>query len=236
MAHAGLLPGTPSISLHMQPKCDICILGKQTKTSVPKVREAGHRAREKLQIVWIDLAGPMNVQSYRGNKYIMDLVNDYTNMPWSIPLKSKADAFIALQAWEKERELETGKKVGTYCTGHDGELKNHQMREWLASTGTKHEYGAPYMSKHMGRVERMHRTLLGKARTMRLAARCLDSLWDEFYLTAAHLHAKTATKSLSGKTPFKLWYDQIPDYLYMREIRCRAFVLVLHQHNPKINT
>lgn len=235
MARNGLLPGTPSTSLLAQPKCDVCILGKQTKTSVPKVREEGRRAVKRLQIVWIDLAGPMHVQSYAGNKYIMDLVDDYTNMPWSIPLKSKADAFAALQAWERERELETGTKIGTYRTGHDGELKNNQVKEWLASTGTKHEYGAPYTSQHMGRVERMHRTLQGKARTMRLAAKCPDSLWDEFYLTATHLHAKTITKSLNGKTPFELWHGRSPDYSYMREIGCRAFVLILHQHNPKIN-
>lgn len=70
---------------------------------------------------------------------------------------------------------------------------------------------------------------------MRLAAKCPESLWDEFYLTAAHLHAKTATKSLQGRIPFELWYKRVPNYMYIREIGCCAFVLTLDHHNPKLN-
>ena len=96
-------------------------------TPVCKEQEEGHRAMQRLQIIWIDLAGPMSVQSHTGNKYIMDLVDNYTNMPWSIPLKSKSNTFTALQIWQKAREHKTVQKVETDCTGHDSELKSHQM-------------------------------------------------------------------------------------------------------------
>lgn len=86
----------------------------------------------------------MNVQSYAGNKYIIDLVDDYTNMSWSILLKLKADVFAVLQAWKKIRELETGEKIGIYHTGHDGELKNYYVESWLNSKGMKYKYGALY--------------------------------------------------------------------------------------------
>lgn len=175
------------------------------------------------------------MQSHTGNRYIMDLVNDYTNMPWSIPLKSKDEALTALQSWERARELETGERVGTYCTGDDSKLKNHQMEKWLDTTGTRQQLRAPYTLQHMGRVKHMHQTLQGKARTMRLAAKCPDSLWNEFYLTASHLHQKTPMKSLKRATPFQLWYGCILDYSYMREIGCRAFVLTQNQYNVKLN-
>lgn len=122
MACNDLLTDMPSSSLTMQPKCDICILGKQTKTLVCKVWEEGRRAVERLQTVWIELAGPMNVQLYTRNKYTMDLVDNYMNMPWAIPLKSKSDVFAALQIWQKACKLEMGRKVGIYYMGHDGEL------------------------------------------------------------------------------------------------------------------
>lgn len=51
MACAGMLEGMPHASLHAQPKCDLCILGKQTKLPVPKVREEGRRATRVLEIV-----------------------------------------------------------------------------------------------------------------------------------------------------------------------------------------
>ncbi|KIJ25138.1 hypothetical protein M422DRAFT_193814, partial [Sphaerobolus stellatus SS14] len=72
----------------------------------------------------------------------------------------------------------------------------------------------------------MHRTLMSKSRTMRIYAGLPPFLWDEFYLTASHLHVKTITRSLDGRTPWELWYGRLPDYSYMREIGCRAFVLI----------
>lgn len=80
----------------------------------------------------------------------------------------------------------------------------------------------------------MHHMLMEKAWTMHIAAGCPAYLWDEFYLMAVHLHEKTIMKSLNGTTPFKLWHNQKPDYSYMHEIGCHAFVLIQNTHNPKI--
>ncbi|KDR74044.1 hypothetical protein GALMADRAFT_50842, partial [Galerina marginata CBS 339.88] len=54
---------------------------------------------------------------------------------------------------------------GLYYTDN-GELKSDVMEEWLLSRGTDQRFTAPYTSAHIGRVERMHRTLMGKARAM----------------------------------------------------------------------
>jgi Reverse transcriptase (RNA-dependent DNA polymerase)/GAG-pre-integrase domain/gag-polypeptide of LTR copia-type len=235
MARKGMIKGMPSSTSNAPPKCDSCILGKQTKTPVPKKREEGigHRASRKLEKVWVDLIGPMAVTSRTGNKYMMDIVDDYTSHPWSIPLKTKSDAFRYLKGWELAREKETGLQVGTYITD-GGELKSDEMAKWLESRGIAHLFTAPYTSAHIGRVERMHRTLMGKARTMKTYANLPDFLWDELYLTAAHLTAKTITRSLGDITPFEKWFDRKPDYSYMREIGCKAFVLIQNKHNPKV--
>lgn len=163
----------------------------------------------------------------------MNIVDDYSSFPWSVPLKTKDQAYPALKAWQLTRENETGLKVGTYRTDN-GELKSSEMNDWLKTRGTNHQFSAPHTSAHIGRVERMHRTLMAKARTMRIYAQLPPFLWDELYLTASHLQAKTTTRSLLDKTPFELWYNKKPDYSYMREIGCRAFVLIQNKHNPKI--
>jgi hypothetical protein len=168
MVKSGLIEGAGSHSLHNIAKCDVCILGKQTKTPIPKVRGGngeGNRATRRLEKVWVDLTGPMDIKSRIGNLYIMNLVDDYSSFPWSIPLKRKSDALPQLQAWQHARELETGLQVKTYRTDN-GELKSKEMANWLATKGTTHEFTAPHTSAHIGRVERMHRTLMAKARTM----------------------------------------------------------------------
>ncbi|KAG1874863.1 hypothetical protein F4604DRAFT_1513831, partial [Suillus subluteus] len=84
------------------PICDTCILGKQTKSSIPKVC-AGVRATRRLGIVHVDLMEHPDVVLAAGNKYILDIIDDFLSYTWSIPLSAKSDAFPALQAWEKAR-------------------------------------------------------------------------------------------------------------------------------------
>ena len=102
MAKKGTLTGAPVVSTLKPPKCESCVLGKQMKTPVPKKHEEGpgHRATRKLEKVWVDLSGPHAIQSHTGNSYIMDIVDNYTSFPWSIPLRNKDDSFSELKAWE----------------------------------------------------------------------------------------------------------------------------------------
>jgi hypothetical protein len=72
-----------------------------------------------------------------------------------------------------------------------------------------------------------------KTCSMRSYAKLPPSLWEDLYLTANHLHVRTLIKHAS-KTPFELWHGRRPDYSYMREIGCSAYVLILNKHNPKI--
>lgn len=64
--------------------------------------------------------------SAAGNKYVMDIIDDYSSYTWSIPLATKSDMFPALRAWEQARELETNLKVGIYRSDN-GELKSDTM-------------------------------------------------------------------------------------------------------------
>ncbi|KAG1875760.1 hypothetical protein F4604DRAFT_1519783, partial [Suillus subluteus] len=95
LARSGNATGMP-IDLSAQPPvCDNCILGKQTKSSVPKVR-VGARAGRRLGIVHVDLMEHPDVVSALGNKYIMDIIDDFSSYTWAIPLASKSDAFSSL--------------------------------------------------------------------------------------------------------------------------------------------
>ena len=116
----------------------------------------------------------------------MNLVDDTTSFPWLILIPSKDVAYLELKTWELAWENETGTKVGTYRTDN-GELKSKALDEWLCSQGIRQEFTAPYMLAHNGRVERMHRTLMNKPRTMRIYSDLPPNLWDELYLTASLL-------------------------------------------------
>jgi hypothetical protein len=125
LVHSGNATSMPITLSTKPPICDACILGKQTKSSVPKVC-VGKKVTRRLGIVHVDLMEHPDTVSAAGNKYIMDIIDDFSSYAWSIPLAAKSDAFPVLQAWEKAHELETNLKVGIYRSDN-GELKSEAM-------------------------------------------------------------------------------------------------------------
>jgi hypothetical protein len=57
--------------------CEHCILGKQVKKAVPKIRE-GTKSSRVLGVVYVDLTGPMHmdVKSACSNLYCMEIIDD----------------------------------------------------------------------------------------------------------------------------------------------------------------
>ena len=118
--------------------------------------------------MYVDLCGPMAVLSRAGNLYSMNVIDNYSSYVWTIPLRSKADACSAFQTWHKAVTVQTGDKL-CILTTDNGELVSAAMRDFCQSEGIDHRQTALYTSAHNERAERLHRTILAKARTMHLA-------------------------------------------------------------------
>jgi len=223
MAKNEVSQGMPIDLSCLPPKCDHCAIGKQTRSPVPKLRE-GAKATKRLERVYVDLCGPMPVSSRSGNLYCMNLIDDFSGYVWAIPLRSKSEACPALQIWHKAVTVQTEDTLRILITDN-GELVSKSTQTWCQTHGIDHQTTAPYTSAQNGRVERLHRTINEKARTMRLACNAPGFLWDEFFLTAAYLTSLTAATSNRGRTPFELWFGRTPSLSHLREIGCRAFAL-----------
>jgi GAG-pre-integrase domain/Integrase core domain len=200
------------------PKCQSCILGKQTKNSVPKIRE-GPRAEMVLDCVYIDLTGPQSVQSASGNSYVMNIIDDATSYSWAIPLPRKSSAITVLKTWVPTVERQTGRKVGAFNIDN-GELKSTEFIDFCASRGITLRWTSPHTSAQNGRVERVHRTLFDSARTMRSFSGLPANRWDEFIVTANYLRMRAATKTLNNITPYEAYFKHKPDISHLREIGC----------------
>lgn len=232
MSEKGMVEGMPIDLSSDPPKCQHCILGKQTRSSVPKTRE-GVKALATLDVVYIDLTGPQSIASASGNLYVMNLIDDYSSFSWSIPIRSKDGAIRPLTNWVLAVERELGHSVGMFRLDN-GELKSKEFRDWCASRGIRIQWTAPHTSAHNGRCERLHLALFNSARTMRLQTGLPANRWDEFILTANYLRVRVPTKALNNITPYEALYGHKPNLSHLREIGSRAFVLILNKHNPKI--
>lgn len=78
----------------------------------------------------------------------MNIVDNYTNKPWSIPLKTKSDSFNELKAWILAQENETGQRLMILHTGKDGKLNGDNHKRWYKEKGIILEVGAIHISSH----------------------------------------------------------------------------------------
>lgn len=119
LAWTGMVKGMPRTFPSKPLKCDHCILSKQAKMPVPKVREEGegHKATRRLGKIWVDLSRKAAIALHIRNYYIMNIVDDFTNKSWSIPRKNKDDGFGELQTWILACKTETGERLGILQTG-----------------------------------------------------------------------------------------------------------------------
>ena len=69
--------GLPKLKRPNSVICKQCQLGKMTKSSF---KSKAYTSKEILEIFHTDLCGPIEVQKYKGDKYIMLFVDDYSRM------------------------------------------------------------------------------------------------------------------------------------------------------------
>ena len=174
MARSGVVEGMVVDLSTSPPKCDLCILGKQTRSTVPSVRE-NLKATRPLERVYVDLCGPMPVSSRSNRLYSMNVIDDFSSYVWSLPLRSKDEAAPVLQSWHRAVENQCGERLKILVTDN-GELSSHAITAWCSLHGIDHQFTAPYTSAQNGRAERLHRTLLNKARAMRLTCNAPPNL------------------------------------------------------------
>ncbi|GKD14547.1 retrovirus-related pol polyprotein from transposon TNT 1-94 [Tanacetum coccineum] len=82
--------GLPKLKFEKDHLCSGCSMGKSKKHSHKTKFEDTNQ--EKLYLLHMDLCGPVRVESINGKKYILVIVNDYSQFTWVKYLRSKDEA------------------------------------------------------------------------------------------------------------------------------------------------
>jgi len=86
-----LVVGLPTIKYTDGKVCDACAKGKQVKNSFKSKRCVS--TIRPLELLHIDLCGPMSMMSRRGKRYVCITMDDYSRFTWTLFLASKDETF-----------------------------------------------------------------------------------------------------------------------------------------------
>jgi hypothetical protein len=83
-------------------------------------------------------------------------------------------------------------------------------------------------------VEHHNAIVVGAARSLLKARAMPDRFWGEVELTAVYLLNRSSTKSVSGATPYEVWFGGKPSIHHLRVFGCVVYVRNTKPHLSKL--
>ena len=145
--------------------CDPCQLGKLTRPPHPAV-VFYHGTTFALELVVMDLAGPVKPCSLGNASYFLGILDVFTRKSWVFPIKTKAHAAEKIMAWKAVAENQSGTRVLHLRSDRGGEFTSNKLKAWLALEGVDQQTTPPYSPESNGLAERLNRSLQDKTRTI----------------------------------------------------------------------
>ncbi|GJU91156.1 integrase, catalytic region, zinc finger, CCHC-type containing protein [Tanacetum coccineum] len=157
-----LVDGFPKFKYGKDYLCSAYERGKSKKVSHhPKLVPSDH---SKLELLHMDLCGPMRVSSINGKKYILMIVDDYSLHTWVYFLHSKDETLEIIKKFIAQAQL-----------------------NYKAKLGIMQQFSTARTPQQNGVVGRRNRTLVEAARTMLIFSRLPEFLWTEAIMETIHV-------------------------------------------------
>ncbi|GJS13727.1 putative ribonuclease H-like domain-containing protein [Tanacetum coccineum] len=184
LVKGNLVRGLPSKTFKLDHSCVACRKGKQHRASCKKIEE--RTVREPLELLHMDLFGPVSVESINKKKYCLVVTDDCSKFSWVFFLAYKDETYDMLHDLIVGLENRLRHKVKTIRCDHGTEFKNQLMNEFCAKKGIKREYSIARTPQQNGVAERKNRTLIEAARTMLADSLLPIQFWAEAVNTACY--------------------------------------------------
>ncbi|XP_073024240.1 uncharacterized protein [Primulina eburnea] len=215
--------GMPNLSSGIPYVCGDCQKGKQTHVSHPVLPTPG--TTRCLELLHMDLMGPMEVESLGGKKYSFVCVDDFSRFSWVNFIKEKSDTFDVFKNLITRITNLHILKIRRIKTDHGKEFENRSFSSFCDRKGIYHEFSAPKTPQQNGIAERKNRTLQEMARVMLTSKNLAKRFWAEALNTACHISNRVYLRSESTMTSYEIIMGKKPNLRYFHVFGCVCYTL-----------
>ncbi|CAI5969791.1 unnamed protein product [Closterium sp. NIES-64] len=135
-------------------------------------------SKKPLELVHMDLVGPLPVQGHKGERYFLTIVDDWSRLMWAYPLKQKEyDASTIRDDWLPLVEKQAECVVKRIRTDRGGEFLGAEMTAWLKKQGIQRELTTAYTPQSNGVAERANQTILETDRALLIESGLGNLMW-----------------------------------------------------------
>jgi transposase InsO family protein len=157
-----------------------------------------------LELLHMDLFGPIAYLSIGGSKYGLVIVDDFSRFTWVFFLQDKSETQGILKCFLRRAQNEFELKLKKIRSDNGSEFKNLQVEEYLEEEDIKHEFSAPYTAQQNCVVERKTMTLINMTRIMLGGYKTPERFWSEAVNTTCHAINRLYLHRLLKKTSYEL--------------------------------
>ncbi|GFW86591.1 copia protein [Trichonephila clavipes] len=212
--------GLPRLTDNGKTHCIPCKLAKSKRVSFKKTGAV--RSKRPLELLHMDLCGPMPTESQGGNKYFLSIIDDYSRKVTVFPIRNKSDVFHTFIRFQKRAERFLSKKVIAVRTDGGLEFCNKDMDNFLTELGIKHGVTNSYTPEMNGVAERFNLTALDGIKTLLKSSEVPHKFWGDALLCFTYAWNRICHKD-SNKTPFEKYSGRKPSVLHLKPFGCLAY-------------
>jgi transposase InsO family protein len=137
--------------------CSACQAGKQVGAHHPHKNIM--TTDRPLELLHIDLFGPIAYISISGSKYCLVIVDDYSRFTWVFFLQEKSQTQETLKGLLRWAQNEFRLRIKKIRSDNETEFKNSQIKGFLEDESIKHEFSSPYTACYSINRLYLHRIL-----------------------------------------------------------------------------
>jgi transposase InsO family protein len=156
--------------------CEGCVIGKQTRMQFGKSKYSTTRP---LELIHIDICGPITPGSYSGKEYFITFIDDYSRKCWVYFLEKKSEAFETFKKFKVMIEKTTAKNIRSLRSDRGGEYLSNEFKLYCENQRICRFLTAPYTPQQNDVAERKNRIILDMVRLMIKTKEMSNEFWAE---------------------------------------------------------
>ncbi|GKC59473.1 retrovirus-related pol polyprotein from transposon TNT 1-94, partial [Tanacetum coccineum] len=200
--------GLPKLKYIKDQLCSSCKVSKAKRSSFKT--KTVPSSKGQLNLLYMDLCGPMRVASINGKEYILVIVDDYSRYTWTLFLRSKDETPEVLKDFLMMIQKNLQSPVISVRTNRGTEFLNKTLNAFFNQEGIKHQTSTPRIPEQNGIVERRNHTLVEATRTMLLTSKLPLFCWAEAIATACYTQNRSIIIPTHEKTAYHIINDRKP--------------------------
>jgi hypothetical protein len=228
-----VVTGLPELKVDHEGICNGCAQGKNIKNPFPK---RDNKAKGVLELIHLDVSGPMPSSSISGYVYYVSFIDDYSFKTWLYLLKSKDEVFSKFKEFKALIENLFERKIKILRSDNGGEYTSKEFVNFCKDVGIKRELTTPYNPQQNGVVERKNRMIKEAMKTMIHDQDLPVCLWAEVAMTIVYVQNRLSHSALGFKTSEEMFTEKKPEVSHLKIFGCPVFIHIPKEKRNKLES